>query len=45
MCRTISIETAQSNPTDYTYEYADLFKSADLQPDIHTVSIWANFIW
>ena len=30
---------------DYTYEYADLFKSADLQPDIHTVSIWANFIW
>ena len=30
---------------DYTYEYADLFKSADLQPDIHTISIWANFIW
>ena len=30
---------------DYTYEYADLFKSADFQPDIHTVSIWANFIW
>lgn len=30
---------------DYSYEYADLFKSADLQPDIHTVSIWANFIW
>ena len=30
---------------DYTYEYADLFKSADLQPDIHTLSIWANFIW
>ena len=26
---------------DYTYEYADLFKSADFQPDIHTVSIWA----
>ena len=23
---------------DYTYEYADLFKSADFQPDIHTVS-------
>lgn len=30
---------------DYSYEYADLFKSADLQPDIHTLSIWANFIW
>ena len=30
---------------DYSYEYADLFKSADFQPDIHTVSIWANFIW
>ncbi len=30
---------------DYTYEYADLFKDADIQPDIHTISIWANFIW
>lgn len=30
---------------DYSFEYADMFKSADLQPDVHTVSVWANFIW
>lgn len=30
---------------DYTFEYADLFKSADLQPDVHTVELWVNFIW
>ena len=30
---------------DYTFEYADLFKSASLQPDVHTISLWANFIW
>lgn len=30
---------------DYTFEYADLFKSADLQPDVHTVEMWVNFIW
>ncbi len=30
---------------DYTFEYADLFKSEDLQPDVHTISLWANFIW
>ena len=30
---------------DYTFEYADLFKNADLQPDIHTVEMWVNFVW
>lgn len=30
---------------DYTFEYADLFKSADLQPDVHTVEMWVNFVW
>lgn len=30
---------------DYSFEYADMFKSADLQPDVHTISVWANFIW
>ncbi|MDE7169326.1 MAG: hypothetical protein K2N67_03930 [Mucispirillum sp.] len=30
---------------DYTFEYADLFKSSDLQPDVHTVELWVNFIW
>lgn len=30
---------------DYTFEYADVFKSYDFQPDVHTVSLWANFIW
>ncbi len=30
---------------DYMFEYADLFKSADLQPDVHTVEMWLNFIW
>ncbi len=30
---------------DYTFEYADLFKSSDIQPDVHTLSMWANFIW
>ncbi len=30
---------------DYTFEYADLFKSQDMQPDSHTVEIWANFLW
>lgn len=30
---------------DYSFEYADIFKSYDFQPDVHTVSLWANFIW
>lgn len=30
---------------DYVFEYADLFKNADLQPDSHTVEMWVNFIW
>lgn len=30
---------------DYTFEYADLFKSQDMQPDAHTVELWVNFIW
>ena len=30
---------------DYVFEYADLFKNADLQPDSHTLEMWVNFIW
>ncbi len=30
---------------DYTFEYGDIFKSLEYQPDIHTVSLWANFLW
>ena len=30
---------------DYTFEYADLFKDTSLQPDVHTVEMWVNFIW
>lgn len=30
---------------DYTFEYADLFKSAEYQPDVHTVELWVNFVW
>lgn len=30
---------------DYSFEYADIFKSRETQPDIHTVEFWLNFIW
>ena len=30
---------------DYTFEYADLFKAQDMQPESHTVEMWANFLW
>ena len=30
---------------EYVFEYADLFKNADLQPDVHTVEMWVNFLW
>lgn len=30
---------------DYVFEYADLFKNADLQPETHTVEMWVNFVW
>lgn len=30
---------------DYVFEYADLFKNADLQPESHTVEMWVNFVW
>ncbi len=30
---------------EYVFEYADLFKNADLQPDVHTIEMWANFLF